>query len=109
MEALLILAFYVESRACVVVNLVAAVQLHPDGAVVAFPAVLALARPLPLVALAEAAAAAGDAASVAGALPGAALESAVEAVPAGDAEAGAVLALRKNTVFLSECYPIAST
>ena len=78
----------------IVVNTVAAVDLHLDGAVVALPALLALARPLPLLVPAEAAAAAAsDAAAVAGALAGAALERAVEAVPAGDAEAGAVLAL----------------
>ena len=78
----------------IVVNTVAAVDLHLDGAVVALPALLALARPLPLLVPAEAAAAAAsDAAAVAGALAGAALERAVESVPAGDAEAGAVLAL----------------
>ena len=76
--------------------MVAAVDLHPDGAVVALPAVVAIARPFPLLVAAKAAAsaAAGDAAAVAGALPRAALEGAVQAVPASDAEAGAVLALR---------------
>ena len=77
--------------------MVAAVDLHLDGAVVALPAVVAIARPLSILVPAEAAAAAGDAAAVTGALPGAALEGAVEAVPAGDAEAGAVLALLVKT------------
>ena len=81
----------------IVVNTVAAVDLHLDGAVVALPALLALARPLPILVPAEAAAAASYAAAVAGALAGAALEGAVEAVPAGDAEAGAVLALLIKT------------
>ena len=88
----------------IVVNLVVAVDFHLDGAVLALPAVFAVARPLSILVPAEAAAA-SDAATVAGALAGAALEGAVEAVPAGHAEAGAVLALlieTQNCILLSK-------
>lgn len=61
------------------------IHLKPDIAALSFPAVLAFAAPLPT--------ALGLAGPVLRALLGATLQSAMESVPAGHAEAGPVLAL----------------